>query len=287
MLLWQFSNTFKILVMSFLYIILFLLASYIITNLCTYFLQEYFIFRPKKLAANFQYTFEDNFEEIWIETPDNAKINGLWFKRENPKGLILYFHGNADNLVRWGKHSREFLDNGYDILMIDYRGFGKSIGKKTEKLLHSDARLAYDFAAKYYDTNQIILMGRSMGSGIASKLAANVQPPLLILETPFYSIIDLFYTYYPFSPRIFWFKYQFRNDIWLQKVNCPILIFHGTWDYVVPYIHAKKLNKLLGSKAKLVTLVHGFHKGLGEFPLYKEALRKVLREFPKTDFSLN
>ncbi|MFN0202647.1 MAG: alpha/beta hydrolase [Bacteroidia bacterium] len=252
------------------------IIAYLIIYCCTYWLQDYFIFRPKHLAKTHTYHFAQKFEEIWWDTEEGGKINGLWFTCEAPKGLILYFHGNADNLERWGKHAQEFLQHNFDVVMMDYRGFGKSSGVKSEALFHEDALTIYEWAAKHYSTEKIIPMGRSIGSGMACQLAATVQPPFLILETPFYSMPSLFYSYYAFLPVIFSFKYKFRNDLALLKTNCPILIFHGTYDYVVPYFHAKKLARLLGERATLITLPRGFHKGLGAFPLYQQKLKEAL-----------
>lgn len=259
--------------------LIFLLLAYFVIHCCTYWLQDYFIFRPKTLPQNFEYQFSQPFQEVWWDTPEHGSINGLWFTCPNPKGLILYFHGNADHLERWGKHAPEFSQHNFDVVFMDYRGFGKSKGKRNEAILHSDARFIYDWATQHYAPERIILMGRSIGSGIASHLASKVQPPFLILETPFYSMPSLFYSYYAFLPVIFQFKYKFRNDLALKKTNCPILVFHGTYDYVVPYFHAKKLLRLLGNRVTLVTLPKGFHKGLGEFPLYQQKLKEALEAF--------
>ena len=90
------------------------------------YLQEKVVFLPVKLPEDYPFEFDGNFEEYFFKTPFEGKINALLFRIENPKGVILYFHGNADNLVRWGKIALEFSAFGYDIFVMDYRSYGKS-----------------------------------------------------------------------------------------------------------------------------------------------------------------
>ena len=128
---------------TFLKILKYALIFYVlIVTLATIF-KEKILFRNTKLDLNYQYQFKGNFEEMWFYPEANAKINALYFKtdskatvgegRKSSKGLVIYFHGNADNLKRWGKYAEDFTKNGYDILMIDYRQFGKSTGEMSEK----------------------------------------------------------------------------------------------------------------------------------------------------------
>ena len=93
--------------------------------------QEKILFRNTKMEVNYKYQFKGNFEEMWFYPEVNVVLNALYFKTDLPKrrGLILYFHGNADDLRRWGKYAGDFTKNGYDILMMDYRQFGKSTGE--------------------------------------------------------------------------------------------------------------------------------------------------------------
>lgn len=243
--------------------------------------QEKFLFRNTKLAMDYQYEFKGDFEEMWFEPAINVKINALYFKTDSTKrkGLIVYFHGNADDLRRWGKHAIDFTRNDYDILMIDYRQFGKSTGELSEKALHSDAAYVYNWAKKRFPENQIIVYGRSLGTGIAARLAAENKPKMLLLETPYFSLSDVVNSYFPLMPYSSILKYKLRTDLIIKQVRCPIHFFHGTKDAVVPYESSLKLAKLLNKKPSeiLTTIPNGEHKNLGEFPEYHKALDSLLR----------
>jgi uncharacterized protein len=192
--------------------------------------------------------------------------------------LVVYFHGNADDLRRWGKHAIDFTKNDYDILMIDYRQFGKSTGELSEKALHTDARYVYEWAKKRFPENEIILYGRSLGTGISTRLASETNPKMLLLETPYVSLADVSMSYFPLMPYHSILKYQFRTDLCIRQVRCPIHFFHGTKDGVVPYKSSLKLAALLNKKPSeiLTTIPEGKHKNLGEFREYHRALDSLL-----------
>lgn len=242
--------------------------------------QEKLLFRNTKLAIDYPYEFKGNFEEMWFNPEENVKLNALYFKADSTKrkGLIVYFHGNADDLRRWGKHAVDFTRNNYDILMIDYRQFGKSTGELSEKALHSDAAYVYEWAKKRFPENEIILYGRSLGTGIATRLAAENKPKMLLLETPYFNLGDVVNSYFPLIPYNSILKYQFRTDLFIKQVQCPIHFFHGTKDAVVPYKSSLKLAEILNKKPSeiLTTIPNGGHKNLAEFPEYHTALDSLL-----------
>jgi alpha-beta hydrolase superfamily lysophospholipase len=244
-------------------------------------LQDYFIFLPKKLDAGFQFQFTNPFESFLLKTENNGKVFGLWFKEGNKrskKGLILYAHGNKGNLKRWGHYHFYFKKAGFDFMIYDYRGFGKSTGPRNEINLYLDALEVYNFAKKHYPEHKIIVYGRSMGSTFASKMAAENQPAGLILETPFSGMKDLFYCYFPFFPKIFLFKYHFDNKVLLQKVNCPVLIFQGTKDRIVPLHSAIQLKPFLKQGDKFVVIENGNHHNLMHFENYGTEIDSFLKK---------
>ncbi|MDX2250025.1 MAG: alpha/beta fold hydrolase [Bacteroidia bacterium] len=237
---------------------------------------DFFLFHPTKLSREHVFSFPVPFTEYFLKTPDGAEINVLWFHSPQPRGLILYFHGNADDLSRWGKMAEDFLHLNYDVMMMDYRGFGKSTGKLSESILHADGKIFYNHALQHFPAEKIVIYGRSLGTGIATRLAAEVPSAQLILETPFYNLPELLLRYIPFiGSKIPW-AYQFRSDEYIQQVKVPLTIFHGTEDEVVPYKEGKKFEALLGERVRFVTLHGGKHKNLSEYPLYHEVLAEVL-----------
>lgn len=258
---------------------LIILLLILVGNFFTFIIQDKFLFLPEKLKPSHKFSFEENFEELTIETPYEGRINALWFKNKNTlseKGIVLYFHGNSGSLKRWGHLYQIFVEMGYDFFIYDYRTFGKSKGNLSEITFHSDALEMYRLLRKYYLDEKIILYGRSLGSGPATKLAADVKARFLILETPFSCIRELFFTYYIILPRIFKFKFSFKNNHYIQKVKIPILIFQGTKDRIVPYKNAIKLKPLIKKTDKFVTIEGGTHGGLAYYDIYHAELKKLL-----------
>ena len=255
-----------------------LLFIYALITIMLYFLQEKLIFLPSKLPHDFEYSFSHDFEEINLRTEDGVVLNAIHFKKVNPKGLILYFHGNAGNLSRWGNITSFFVDKEYDVLVMDYRTYGKSTGKLSEEALHSDAQLFYDYALKQYNETKIILYGRSLGTGIAANLASRNNPNKLILETPYYSLLDVAKERFPFLPMNWLMKYKLLSHVFIQTVKCPITIFHGTNDSIVPYESGKRLFDSIPQKTiKFYSIDQGEHNNLIEFEAYLEGIDEVLR----------
>lgn len=263
-------------------VLIYIVLIYVLLVTIAIIFQEKFLFRNTKIPLDYRYEFKGNFEEMWFEPEANVKINALYFKTDSTKrkGLIIYFHGNADDLKRWGKYADDFTKNDYDILIIDYRQFGKSTGELSEKALHSDARYVYEWAKKHFPENQIVIYGRSLGTGIATRLASENNPKMLLLETPYYSLSDVGMSYFPLIPYNLVMKYQLRTDLFIKKVPCQVHLFHGMKDEVIPYKSSLKLVELLNKEPSkiLTTIPEGKHKNLGEFQEYHKALDYLLKK---------
>ena len=242
-----------------------------------YFLQEKLIFLSTKLPEEYVYSFDVPFEELFLNADDGARLNALQFHSQNPKGLILYFHGNAGDLSRWGKIVSPFTSLGYDVLVMDYRTYGKSTGKLSEKALFKDAQLFYDHAKEKYPEKDIVIYGRSLGASIATHLASNNDPKKLILETPFYSLQETARERFPFLPVSYLLKYRMPSFEYMQKVTAPVRVFHGTQDRVVSYEAGKKLyGSIPHSNKKMYTIPQGGHNNLSDFQDYWEGIKAEL-----------
>jgi alpha-beta hydrolase superfamily lysophospholipase len=254
-----------------------LLAGCVIFLSMLYYLQEKLIFLPSSLADSHVYSFEEPFEEFFITAADGAKLNALHFKREKPLGVILYFHGNAGNLSRWGEVAQELVRLNYDVVVMDYRTYGKSTGELSENALLQDAQLFYEYVSESYNKNEIIVFGRSLGTAMASHLASTNSISLLILETPFYSLLDVAKERFPILPVTSLVKYPFKSHEYLKSANCPIVIFQGDEDNVVPIASAKKLFQSLdGKEVEFITIKGGKHNDLNTFPSYQKGLQRYL-----------
>lgn len=254
-------------------------ALYLTVGAFVYFLQENLIFLPVQLPKDFQFEFQTAFEEHFIPMEDGAEINALHFRHQDPKGLIVYFHGNAGSLERWGEVVYPFVERGFEVLIVDYRGYGKSTGKRTGKKMLSDADTIYEFAKQLTAEKNIILFGRSLGSSFASYLGGKNNPSKVILETPFYSLEDVANGMLPIYPTSLLLRYQFKNHEFLKKAQAPVYIFHGTEDEVVPYDSGERLyQSLVTVPSVIITIDGGHHNDLDQFNEYWAQMEMALNE---------
>ncbi|MBO0323267.1 alpha/beta hydrolase [Muricauda sp. CAU 1633] len=249
----------------------------ILLTAMVYFFQERLIFLPTKLAQDYTYSFQADFDEIFLKTDDGANLNALHFHATDPKGVILYFHGNAGDLSRWGEIVLPFVELGYDVLVMDYRSYGKSTGKISEEALYQDAQLFYNYLNDTYKANDIIVYGRSLGASIATQLASKNQCQKLILETPFYSLLDAAKDRFSFLPLKQLLQYEMPSHKFIQGVESPIRIFHGTDDTVVSYASGKKLfDAIPNTDKKIYTIPNGSHNNLSDFEAYWNGIKMEL-----------
>ncbi|MEO8147071.1 MAG: alpha/beta fold hydrolase [Bacteroidia bacterium] len=254
-----------------------LLIIYIFVCGLLYFIQEKLIFFPKKLNKDFQFEFYQNFEELNIRTRDNVLLNGLLFKSDSSKGLIFYLHGNAGSLKSWGDVASTYTTLNYDVFILDYRGYGKSEGSiSSEEQLYQDIQTVYDNLKTRYDENKIIVLGYSIGTGPATKLAASNNPELLILQAPYYSLIDMMRHTYPVIPT-FILKYKFETNKFIKECKMPVVIFHGNSDEVIYYNSSVKLRGLFKKTDTLITLNGQGHNGITYNPEYIAEMEKILK----------
>jgi len=259
------------------YYLLYILLAYLIISVVAYFVQERFIFKPEKLSPDFEFRYEAPFREISFKPEENVLISGLHFYTEKPHGLIIYFHGNTRSVKGWGKYARDFYRFGYDVVLVDYRGFGKSTGKRSEAALLSDMQYVYRSLCLQYPEDHIIVYGRSMGSGFACKLAADNHPRYLILDAPYYSFRKVAERFLPFLPMKLVLRYHLRTDLWIQNVKCHTYILHGTRDWLIPLRHSENLQLLHPRRVTLIRIKGGGHNNLPSFPEYHNFIRDILK----------
>ena len=253
-----------------------LLGIYILVCVLLYFFQEKLIFMPEKLDKEFLFQFDQEFEEKNIKTSDGTILNGLLFKADSSKGLIFYLHGNAGCLNSWGDVAGTYTDLNYDVFILDYRGYGKSEGSiNGQKQLYGDIQTVYDELKEQYSEDQIIVLGYSIGTGPASRLASENHPRLLILQAPYYSLTDLVRRSFRIIPT-FILKYKLENYTHLKDCKMPVVIFHGDQDEVIYYGSSLKLKDGLKSGDRLVTLKGQGHNGMTENQEYKRELKQIL-----------
>lgn len=257
-----------------------IVSLYLLLCLVYYLFQERLIFIPVHRKSSRSLALTKKFEEFQLPTPNEGSIHCLLIKTnaERARGVIFYLHGNTGSMQRWSHMGQELTDFEYDVLVLDYRGYGKSKGKRSERILHEDMNSIYSWLKIEFSYERHIIYGRSLGSGFAVPLAAKNDCDALILETPFLSLAHIAFKHAPFIPIKLLLRYPLRSDRKIRQVDAPVLIFHGTKDKLVPFRSAFALFKLIeeNPKNEMVTIPDGKHNNLGIYPVFRERLRAWL-----------
>lgn len=253
-----------------------LLVTYVLICALLYFFQEKLIFQPEKLPHDFEYNFRQPFVEHNFPLKDGSLLNGLLFKSDSSRGLIFYLHGNAGSIRSWGDVATSYTSLQYDVFILDYPGYGKSSGSiKSEKQLFEVIQLAYDTMKLSYPETSIVVLGYSIGTGLAAKLSSDNHPKMLILQAPYYSLRDLMNKNYPLVPR-FLLRYPLQTYHYLVNCKMPVTLFHGDRDEVIYYESSLKLKSLLKPKDTLITLPGFGHNGMTNNQNYLTSIKYLL-----------
>ncbi len=257
--------------------LLYIIVGYVALAVIVYLVQERFIFKPEKLHAEFKYKYDVPFKELFFDVEPGVSINGLHFTVPKPLGLILYFHGNTRSIKGWAKYAKDFSRYKYDVVLVDYRGFGKSTGKRSEHDMLKDMQFVYDSLAVRYTEHHIIVYGRSLGSGFAAKIASDNKPRYLILDAPYYNFTQAIERFLPILPMRFLLRFHLKTNKWIRHVNCHTYILHGTKDWLLPISNSEKLQALNPTKITLIRIHGGGHNNLPTFNEYHNFIRDILQ----------
>jgi uncharacterized protein len=257
--------------------LVYIIIGYVALAAIVYLVQERFIFKPEKLHAGFKYKYDVPFKELFFDVEPGVSINGLHFMVDKPLGLILYFHGNTRSIKGWAKYAKDFYRYKYDVVLVDYRGFGKSTGKRSEHDMLKDMQFVYDSLAAQYTEHHIIVYGRSLGSGFAAKIASDNRPRYLILDAPYFNFAKAIKRFLPILPIRFLLRFQLRTDKWIRHVNCHTYILHGTKDWLLPISNSEKLQAINPGKITLIRIHGGGHNNLPTFNEYHNFIRDILQ----------
>jgi hypothetical protein len=172
--------------------------------------------------------------DVWLRTSDGVRLHGWWLAPPEARVVTLFLHGNAGNVTHRAGHIQEITAAGSALLVLDYRGYGRSEGRPTEKGLYADAEAAYQhLLAAGYRPEQIVLHGESLGSAVAVELAARRPCGGVVLEAPFTSAREVAGRVLPvLGPLLIW-SYNSKEKI--GRIRAPLLVMHGERDEVVPF----------------------------------------------------
>jgi uncharacterized protein len=247
------------------WIVAFVAVGYLGGVVVMFFAQRSFLypvpqrFRTAPAAAGFEVA-----EEVLLTAADGEKVIVWYVPPRGNHGVVLFFHGNGDSLAGLAGRFREITQDGTGLVALSYRGYAGSAGRPTEQGLLLDAEAAYAFALARYDAERIVVWGFSLGSGVATALAAERPIGKLVLEAPFTSITDVAAAAFPFLPVRLLVRDQFRSDQRIARVRAPLLIMHGAQDLTISIELSRRLFALANQPKQFVAFPKGGHNDLGD-----------------------
>lgn len=219
------------------------------------------IFFPDPVIAMEPTEMDLDYEDIQLTTEDGVKIHGWLIPAANARALTLFFHGNAGNISHRLDNVRRLHDIDLSVLIVDYRGYGRSEGAITEKGLYKDAMAAYEYAAEYASKNglKLVVFGRSLG-GVAAVYVASERPCSgVILESTFTNLSSMASAHFPIPGVGSMLSERFNSIGRIAAIKAPILFFHGNRDNIVPYELGRRLYGAADTKKEFVTLEEAGH----------------------------
>ncbi|MFN5226791.1 MAG: alpha/beta hydrolase [Bacteroidota bacterium] len=257
------------------------LLAYALIGIAGYYLQDQLLLHPVTIPSGNSYQINQPYQEIQLPVDSTTSFHFIQFVPPDDtitKGVVLYFHGNRENINRYARFAPAFMKENYEVWMADYPGFGKAKGKATEALMYEEAKQLYLLARKKYEPEQIIIYGKSIGTGVASWLASVRYCRHLVLETPYYSIPSLLQPIFGIYPLKRLLHFQFPTYSYLPAVKAPITILHGTSDGVIRISNARKLTPLLKPGDQFIMIEGGSHNNLSDYPLFQNTIAEILRK---------
>ncbi len=208
-----------------------------------HFFQQNFIYFPHSEIVSTPKTIPLDYEDLTLTTSDGIEIHAWWVPNQNARATLLFLHGNAGNISHRLDSINIFHQMGFSVLIIDYRGYGKSTGKPTEEGTYIDAETAwlYLINEKKINSDEIVIFGRSLGGAIAAWLADKYPSAALIVESTFTSIPDISKHYYPYLPISLVARIIYPTIDRMSNINSPVLVIHSANDEIVPYKFGKEL----------------------------------------------
>ncbi|MBO6524923.1 MAG: alpha/beta fold hydrolase [Balneolaceae bacterium] len=253
-----------------------LAVLYVLVCIYFYSIQNAILFNPTKLDEGHAFNYTFDFEERWFDIEEGVRIHSIHAKADSSKGLVIYYHGNGGSADTSPQKFELFLESGYDVLYPDYREYGLSTGDlRNEDDLVGDMKVVYQQMLEEYDEKNIIVLGYSLGSGVAALVAAENNPRELIIWTPYYSMVDMKNAEYWFLPT-FLVRYPLRTDLALPKIDEPITIFYAEEDTRLPVERGIKLNQFLDGNDEYIMLEGQGHNGVFHNPKLQEKMKEIL-----------
>ncbi|MGB3798786.1 MAG: alpha/beta fold hydrolase [Lewinella sp.] len=249
------------------------LILYAVLCLVLYLFQESLIFRPRQLPADFAF---EGGEEFYVPSSDGVELNVVAFRKPDARGAILFLHGNRGSNRRSFRQTEALMDAAYDLYLFDYRGYGKSGGAiASEKQLYEDAQTMYDTLLNHYAESNIIVAGYSLGTGMASYLAAENNPEHCVLAAPYASITAMKNLWLWMVPDAI-LKYPLNTVDNVARSRCPVTVIHGESDDFIPFDMAEEIKEAAPGRVELIPLPDVGHRGAILDPTFARTILRLI-----------
>jgi len=252
-------------------------------NGCMFLAQPSMIFFPHSDLEATPRDWRLDYEDVRLRTADGVELHGWFVPHRGSRRVLLFFHGNAGNISHRRESIEIFHRLGLNILILDYRGYGESRGKPTEKGLYLDARAAWRYLTedRGYAPSDIVIFGRSLGGVVAAKLASEVAPGGLILESSFSCAKDAAREIFPLLSRVVVMRFELDAATYVRGARCPVLVLHSPDDEIIPYRLGRKLFEAAPEPKRFIELRGGHNEGFVlSQPRYERALGEFLQPSP-------
>jgi len=255
------------------------IGIYLLIVLITFFLQRSLLYLPSKEKIDISYYLNTDLKEVKLTTSDGLVLKSLFKKPvSRERDTILIFHGNAGHIGHRVDKFKPFVDAGYGLLLLEYRGYADNPGKPTEKGIYKDAMAALSFLLKQnIPPKKTIIYGESLGCGITTKLSTEIAFNATILEAPFTTIADVAQRHYWYLPAKWLVLDRFDIIGIIDKIKSPLLVMHGEKDNVINIEFGKKVFDTAPEPKEAIYIPNAGHNNLFEFNLY-EKIFSFLRE---------
>ncbi len=256
------------------------LVGYCGFGLILYLRQSRFVYWPKRGTWPTPNKIGLEFEDVVFRTSDGLLLNGWYVPAGGPGFTVLFCHGNGGNIAHRLDSISLFHDLGLSCFIFDYRGYGDSEGKPTEKGTYLDAEAAYRWLTeqKGVPPNDIVILGRSLGGSVATYLAGRVKARALVAESTFTSYVDMAKIYFPYMPVRWFARFGYNTGDYIKKIDCPVMLIHSRDDEVVPFKFGLELYWAANEPKEFVAISGSHNDGfLVSGDLYRKAWQKWLR----------
>jgi fermentation-respiration switch protein FrsA (DUF1100 family) len=204
------------------------------------------------------------FERVALKTEDGETVTAWWLPAGAGAPEVLFFHGNGGNLSVWSDVIVGIRRQGWTVFALDYRGYGLSSGRPTERGIYKDAdALVADFWARRHHTgSRAIYWGRSLGATVAAYAASKRRPDAVVLESPLHSARTLVSSNPVTWLLGFFMSYRFETSRWMSRYPGPTLVIHGERDDIIPLGHGRRVYEALSGTKEMVVIAEASHNDL-------------------------